>query len=102
MWQDVLGLDEIPVGRQLCCTAGGKKILLIRTVEGVFAIENRCSHADFPLQGGEIKAGVIRCPVHGARFDLETGQPQQAGSIGPVATYAVELRDGRVLVNVER
>src|SRR6516165_1331626 len=52
----------------------GKSILICKSQDKISAIINKCSHAEEKLECGRIKNGWIACPVHGARFVLETGK----------------------------
>jgi len=48
-------------------------ILLVSGEEGVVAVENRCPHAEAPLDAGRVIGNRLRCPRHGYIFDLSTG-----------------------------
>ena len=41
----------------------------------LFAVDDRCSHADVSLSEGEVEGCLIECWLHGSQFDLRTGQP---------------------------
>lgn len=101
MLHDVLALDKLLVGQQLCCVVGSLKVLLVRTASQVYALENKCPHAGFPLHGGRVDATSIRCPVHGARFDLIDGKPLLSGRLDAVRTYPVEIRNNQILIEVD-
>jgi nitrite reductase/ring-hydroxylating ferredoxin subunit len=96
---DVAAVDGIPDGGCRVVAAGGHSILLARLGQEVFALENRCSHAASPMEGGRIRRGRINCPLHGALFDVRTGAPL-GGAITPVGlrTFEVSLAEGRVAV----
>jgi 3-phenylpropionate/trans-cinnamate dioxygenase ferredoxin component len=70
---------------------GGTTIAVARTDDGVFAVADRCSHADVSLADGEVDGCTIECWLHGSAFDLRTGRPLSLPAIEPVATYAVRL-----------
>jgi 3-phenylpropionate/trans-cinnamate dioxygenase ferredoxin component len=80
--------------------ANGKKVVLIRTEGELFALEDRCSHQDFPLSEGEVEDGTIECIFHGARFDIRSGKATALPAIKPVKTFPVEIRDDEVYVQV--
>jgi len=96
----VATLEELEQQRQICRAVGGVKLLLLHTEDGIYALENRCTHAEFPLAGGRVEAGSIRCPAHGARFNLATGEPCEGGRLKAVATYPVAVVDGMVEVTI--
>ena len=87
----VTPLAEVPQGTVKRVAINGLSILLIHTADGIFAVENRCSHAEQPLECGRVKNGWISCPTHGARFDLETGEPLGGPAELPIATFAVRI-----------
>jgi nitrite reductase/ring-hydroxylating ferredoxin subunit len=59
---------------------GGTKIALVHGASGIRAFEDRCGHMSAPVSIGTFKSGVIKCALHSAVFDAETGavrgQPQ--------------------------
>jgi 3-phenylpropionate/trans-cinnamate dioxygenase ferredoxin component len=69
----------------------GIAMAIVRTPEGVFAINDRCSHADVSLSEGEVDGCAIECWLHGSAFDLRTGVPLSLPAIEPVPVYAVRV-----------
>lgn len=69
----------------------GRSILICHSDGRFFAIENLCSHAEEPLACGRLKRGWISCPAHGARFDLETGEPLNPPATEPLKTFALRI-----------
>ena len=49
-------------------------ICVIRTEDGVFAIEDLCKHMDEALSPGELQGTILTCPVHGWEYDVRTGK----------------------------
>lgn len=91
-------LATFPIGKQRCVQFQSSSVLVCRTETDIFAIENRCPHAEFPLLGGAIKDGVIRCPTHGAKFNLRTGAPLTNRRLAPVKVFTVEVQDDWVIL----
>lgn len=79
----------------------GEPIVLACWNGKIFALEDCCSHEDFPLSEGEVINGEIECVFHGARFDIRTGKAVQLPAIRPVKTFPVEIRDEDVFVQVD-
>lgn len=100
MLHDVMAEDELPVGGQKVKRVGEYQILFCRTESGVHAIENLCPHAAQPLAGGRVDGDIIRCPSHGARFNLLTGNPI-VGRLDPVKTFPVQVENARIMVLVD-
>lgn len=87
----VARLADLPAGDKKLVRANDIEILLCNTRDKIYAVSNQCSHAHEKLDCGKMKNGWIACPVHGARFDLETGQPMNPPATMPIATYEVRL-----------
>lgn len=87
----VATLDELPAGTKKVVTIGKVPILLCNTADRIFAVRNECSHAQETLDCGRMKYGWISCPVHGARFDLETGEPLNPPATQPIETFEVRI-----------
>jgi len=87
----VATLDEVPAGSKKLVDVGGVPVLLCHTADRVFAVRNECSHAHETLDCGRMKYGWISCPVHGARFDLETGEPLNPPATQPIQTFEVRI-----------
>ena len=72
---------------------GAKDICVVRVGEEVFATADTCTHADASLSEGEVNGTKIECWLHGAEFDLRSGE-----ALTPPATEALEVfevtRDG--------
>lgn len=77
-------------------------VILARRGDAVFAYENRCAHADYPLQreDGSItvqQGRFIVCAVHGASYALDTGACAGGPCNGAgLKRVAIEIRDGVV------
>jgi 3-phenylpropionate/trans-cinnamate dioxygenase ferredoxin subunit len=99
-WYRVCSLEQIPVGGKYPAFVEDDEVLVIRTEAGVYALEDRCSHQDFPLAHGTLTNGRIKCKAHGAEFDLNTGKALCAPAFAPVRTYEVEVRDGEIYVKL--
>jgi len=75
-------------------------VIICRDESGVFALENRCTHQESPLQGGRIRRGAIMCPMHGAPFALKTGACLSQLAYAPIRTFAVKVEDDWVFVDL--
>ncbi len=76
-------------------------VAVIRSAGEVFAIEDVCTHDGAELTGGEIEAGEIVCPRHGARFCLRTGQALTPPAYEPVRVFATKIEAGRLWVRAD-
>ena len=60
--------------------------------------QNRCSHAEASLSEGEVYDCKVECPLHGAEFDLKTGEALTLPATKPIATYTTEVNENSLLV----
>jgi 3-phenylpropionate/trans-cinnamate dioxygenase ferredoxin component len=96
----VARVDEIRPGEKKIVEVEGT-LAVVTNLDGQFyAIEDVCTHDGGPVGEGELDAetGEIRCPRHGARFDLRTGAALSLPAFEPVTTYEVRVEDGNVMV----
>lgn len=70
----VAAAHDLGEGQTRACKAAGQALLLARVEGRVYAVENRCPHLGMPLARGPLDGKVIKCPWHGSRFDVCTGQ----------------------------
>jgi 3-phenylpropionate/trans-cinnamate dioxygenase ferredoxin component len=68
-------------------------VLVCHTDGRLLAVSNICSHATKPLVMGRVRHCTITCPVHGARFNLETGAALNLPATKPIATYPLRVVD---------
>ncbi|MBM4205211.1 MAG: Rieske 2Fe-2S domain-containing protein [Gammaproteobacteria bacterium] len=99
-YQCVARYEELPDAGYLTTQVGEYSVLVAKFADGVFAIENLCSHARSQLVGGRFRLGRISCPLHGVIFDFRTGSVL-GGTLTTVAlrTFATSVVDGVVCIN---
>jgi 3-phenylpropionate/trans-cinnamate dioxygenase ferredoxin component len=76
----------------------GQPVALFRTDEGVFALDDICSHEYSLLSEGDVWAGEVYCQKHGSRFNLRTGAVTGLPATKPVRTWDVKVEDGEIWV----
>ena len=94
-------LVDLPDGRGVRVEAVGHRVALFRIADAVYAIGDRCSHAEASLAEGELFDTDVECPRHGSEFSLVTGEPDSFPATQPVATYPVAVEDGEVFLELE-
>ena len=97
----VTSLDQMPRDRGIRVTIGDHRIAMFRIDDEVFAIGDRCSHAEASLAEGEVWDHTVECPRHGSEFDLRTGEPGALPATQPVPVYPVSVEDGTVYLELE-
>jgi NADPH-dependent 2,4-dienoyl-CoA reductase/sulfur reductase-like enzyme/nitrite reductase/ring-hydroxylating ferredoxin subunit len=97
-----IALAELADGGKMVGHIGDDEVLLVRRGAKVFAVGAKCTHYNGPLGDGLVVDETVRCPWHHACFDLQTGEALGAPALNPIATWAVERRDGKIFVGAKR
>ncbi len=96
----LLSVDELAQGKMRAYQLDGHDILVAHTESGFHAIANRCPHDVIALDLGCLEGEVVRCSLHGSRFNLSTGEPQEPPAEESVRVYPLTIRDGVVWVEL--
>ncbi len=91
-FQRALPLREVPRGQMRTCVLGGREIVVCHTKQGVFALDNICTHAHARMNEGRLRGTRLICPLHGASFDVSDGRV-----LGPPATLPLPHHPLRVV-----
>ena len=78
----------------------GRRILLAN-VDGRFcAADDTCTHEEASLSTGVLKGELVKCPLHGSRFNVCTGEALEEPAEENLKTYPVRLEGERILVGL--
>lgn len=102
-FQAVCSLGDVPQGRATRVMVGDQPVAVVRIDDEVYAIEDRCSHADVALSEGEVEGCTLECWLHGSAFDLRTGEPLTPPAVRSVATYATRIvgEDASAVIEID-
>jgi 3-phenylpropionate/trans-cinnamate dioxygenase ferredoxin subunit len=67
----------------------------------LFAISDICTHAEASLSEGGVEDQTVQCPLHGACFDLRTGEALTPPAVEPVQTFRVITQENDIYVDLE-
>ncbi len=99
-WKKALEPDELEEGRVKSVTIDDITLCMTHWDGQYGALDNRCPHQGGPLGEGSIEKGHLRCPWHGWDYCPLTGQPPDGGYDDGVPTFAVEVREDGVYVQL--
>lgn len=99
---DVASEAELEDGQALSIVVNDIPIAVFNVNGEYFAISDTCTHEEFPLSEGDVDAEerTVECALHGARFDLHSGEALSLPATIPVDTYQVWVEDGTIKVEV--
>lgn len=93
--------DQLAVGRSREVVVDGVGVAVFRTAQGLFAVDNACTHEDGPLGEGSLSGTVVTCPYHDWRFELSTGECLSHAD-RHVGCWNVAERDGAIYIEGRR
>jgi 3-phenylpropionate/trans-cinnamate dioxygenase ferredoxin subunit len=93
-------LSQLEQGKPVKVEKDGKTICVARVGDEVFAIDDTCSHSDASLSEGDVTDFKIECWLHGAEFDLRTGEALTPPAVAPLHTYGVHVDGDSVTVEI--
>ena len=95
----VAQVSEISPGEMIMVDFPSGDAVLIANVEGVIhACEDICSHAYASLSEGDINGAEVECPLHGALFNITTGEALTPPAEAPIKVYQVQVEGDDILV----
>jgi len=99
-WQAAFSLEALPPGSLRACTIDGRELVVCHSKDGLYALDNICTHAYARLCEGRLRGVRLVCPLHGASFDVRDGRVLGAPASKPLITHGVRVVEGQVEVAV--
>lgn len=95
-----LSLAQLQESKPVRLEKNGQAICVARVGGEVFAFADTCTHADASLAEGDITNFKIECWLHGAEFDLRSGQALSLPATEGLKTYAVHVDGDSVTIEI--
>jgi nitrite reductase/ring-hydroxylating ferredoxin subunit len=96
----VADIEQLPAGRGMVVTVGGKDVALFNVDGTVYAIADSCLHQGMSLGSSKLEGKIVTCRGHGWRYDVTTGSTHPVPGIG-VDAYPVKVLEGKILVAID-
>uniref|UniRef100_A0A8D3CHA3 Apoptosis inducing factor mitochondria associated 4 n=1 Tax=Scophthalmus maximus TaxID=52904 RepID=A0A8D3CHA3_SCOMX len=94
--------EDLRDGQMKEVTVGDQTVLLVRALGQYSAVGSRCSHYNAPLIKGTLVGDRVRCPFHGACFNVRTGDIEEYPGLDSLPSYKVKVEDGKVYVSIDK
>jgi nitrite reductase/ring-hydroxylating ferredoxin subunit len=95
-WTPVLAQAALPERTLVGAKANGLGVLLVRTGEELFALDDRCSHRGCSLHDGTLNnEETVTCPCHGSTFRLD-GSIVRGPATAPQPSFDVRANAGQI------
>lgn len=101
LWTPLAQTSQIPLNEGRAIAVEGREVAVFHLEDRFVTIDNRCPHKGGPLCDGIVAGSVVVCPLHGRRFDLDSGAAVRASEPVCVATFVTRVRDGIVQAQLE-
>ncbi len=99
-WKDVGSAAAVSESVALPVEVDGVHLAVVRCGEGLYAVEDRCTHDGESLGEAQVEDCQIICPRHGAQFCVRTGEALTPPAYEPLRTFRVREQDGRLLIEM--
>ena len=97
----VAHLDDMPVGSMKMVRVDDHRLCLVRTSDGVFALDHACPHEGYGMTQGSLDGNLITCAWHNWKFRVDNGECV-VGEENITTHQATVDDDGAVSVTLRR
>ena len=97
-------VSEIPEGERKLVKVNGVEVAVFHHGGRFYALNNTCPHRQGPLVRGTVETAAVgsgcfvRCPMHGWRFDLATGDSN--GRPANATVYTLDQRGEELYIEI--
>jgi 3-phenylpropionate/trans-cinnamate dioxygenase ferredoxin component len=95
-------VPESELDEQIRVEVGERAFAVFRLDDGIYALDDVCSHEYSRLSEGELWDEEVYCPKHGSRFDIRSGAVRSFPAFKPVKSYPVKVENGKIYMDLER
>jgi nitrite reductase (NADH) small subunit len=100
-WVRAARCEDIPLREGRSVRLGSREIAIFNLGERFLAVANQCPHRSGPLADGIVSGGMVVCPLHAWKVDLETGEVvRPADTAACVESFRACVEAGSVLVQI--
>lgn len=97
----VCALADIRLHKMNCVSLADRNVLVAHTENGVYVADEMCTHEDARLCDGNLNGSIVKCPLHGSRFELQTGQVLDDPAEEDLRMYPVTLIDDIIHITIQ-
>ena len=93
-------VDEVAPGEVRQYQVEDRPVALCNVNGEFHAFEDICTQQFVHLSEGELVGRELKCPLHGAKFDVTTGKALSLPAVKAVPKHEVKVEDGNVYVTL--
>jgi 3-phenylpropionate/trans-cinnamate dioxygenase ferredoxin component len=91
---------DFPEGVLKQVEVDGRSLLVVRIEGALHAMDGKCSHMGYDLSRGRLDDHTVTCRLHGATFDLLTGEVIRNMAAKPMRVYPLSVESNRVFIDI--
>ncbi len=100
-WVKVAERSELYEERMLLVRVGEKPLAVALYQGKVYAFNALCPHASASLVEGDLRPGIVICPLHAYRYDLRNGVCLKPRDGPRLRVYPAEFRGDELWLKLE-
>ena len=93
-------LKDLQTRKLICVKTDSYRILIALADGTVYAVDDMCTHEDASLSKGSLHADCVKCPLHGSRFRLSSGEALDEPAEEALNTYPVNIEGDDIMVGL--
>ncbi|XP_003801728.1 apoptosis-inducing factor 3 isoform X2 [Otolemur garnettii] len=98
----VCHVKDLENGQMREVELGWGKVLLVKDNGEFHAMGHKCPHYGAPLVKGVLSRGRVRCPWHGACFNISTGDLEDFPGLDSLPKFQVKIEKEKVYVRASK
>lgn len=96
----VCHVSDVPDNDMRCVELTDRHVLVVRSDNRIFVADEMCTHEDARLCDGNLSGTIVKCPLHGSRFDLITGKVLDDPANTDLVVYPVNVENDVIYIDV--
>ena len=96
----VCDVADVPVNSMHAVDLGEKRLMIVNVNGQLYATDRICTHEEADLSTGFLIGSVVTCPLHLSRFDVISGEVQNAPASVPLRVYPLKFEGTSVYVQL--
>lgn len=89
---------DLQEDKPAAATVNNTETLLVKKDGVIYALANRCSHLNGPLNEGKLEGDSIVCPWHASKFCLRDGRVENGPATNNQPVLDVKVQGGQIMV----
>lgn len=93
--------SSIPAREMRCVSLQDRNVLVANTDNGIIVADEMCTHEDARLCDGNLTGSLVKCPLHGSRFDLANGAVLDDPATEPLRIYPSRVEQDMLYIDID-